>query len=235
MENYTVFTERSNPPAVNEKEILRYAGIKSSAVTEEISALLKECLSQALPLMRYSACYATYPVKAEKGGVDLGFAKARSKDLSAALSGCSRAVVFCATVGAGIDGLISRYGVTSPLKALLFQAIGAERVESLCDGFIDSYGKTLRKCERLKPRFSAGYGDLDLSFQKEIHNALACAKRIGVTLNQSLLMFPTKSVTAIAGITDFTGESADGTGEKCDSCAKTDCAFRRDNEDNRVS
>ena len=38
-----------------------------------------------------------------------------------------------ATVGIGIDRIIAKYGALSPSKALIFQAIGAERIESLCD------------------------------------------------------------------------------------------------------
>lgn len=55
---------------------------------------------------------------------------------------------------------------------------------------------------RLKPRFSAGYGDLPLEVQKDIFRVLDCPRKIGLTLNDSLLMSPTKSVTAIVGIED---------------------------------
>ena len=52
----------------------------------------------------------------------------------------------------------------------------------------------------LTSRFSAGYGDLSLEFQREIFRALDCQKNIGLTLNESLIMSPTKSITAIIGI-----------------------------------
>ena len=52
----------------------------------------------------------------------------------------------------------------------------------------------------IKPRFSAGYGDFPLSAQKEIFGMLDCARQIGLTLNDSLLMSPTKSVTSIVGL-----------------------------------
>ena len=59
------------------------------------------------------------------------------KALSKNLSGCKTAVIFAATVGLMPDRLISRYGVSSPAKALVFDAIGAERIESLCDHFCE--------------------------------------------------------------------------------------------------
>ena len=38
--------------------------------------------------------------------------------------------------------------------------------------------------------------------QKDIFKILDCSKKIGLTLTDSLLMSPTKSVTAIVGIKD---------------------------------
>ena len=82
----------------------------------------------------------------------------------------------------------------------MFQALGAERIESLCDTFCNDMNNELGV--RLKPRFSAGYGDLPLEVQKDIFRVLDCPRKIGLTLNDSLLMSPTKSVTAIVGIED---------------------------------
>ena len=52
----------------------------------------------------------------------------------------------------------------------------------------------------LSARFSAGYGDVPLELQRDIFALLDCPRRIGLTLNESLLMSPSKSVTAIVGI-----------------------------------
>ena len=93
-----------------------------------------------------------------------------------------------------------KYSKISPSKALMFQALGAERIESLCDTFCNDMNNELGV--RLKPRFSAGYGDLPLEVQKDIFRVLDCPRKIGLTLNDSLLMSPTKSVTAIVGIED---------------------------------
>jgi cobalamin-dependent methionine synthase I len=106
------------------------------------------------------------------------------------LDGKDEAVLFAATVGLGVDRLIHRYASVSPVKALLFQAIGAERIETLCEAFCKELG--------LKKRFSPGYADLALETQRGIFAALGCEKRLGISLTDSLLMTPTKSVTAIA-------------------------------------
>ena len=89
-----------------------------------------------------------------------------------------------------------KYSKISPVKALIFQAIGAERIEKLCDVFC----KDIAKERKTKPRFSPGFGDLPLTIQKDIFAALDCGKNIGLSLTDSMLMSPTKSVTAIVGI-----------------------------------
>jgi cobalamin-dependent methionine synthase I len=110
-------------------------------------------------------------------------------------------VVFASTIGIEIDRLIKKYTLLSPTKAVIFQALGAERIECLCDIFngeindiaVGSGGTT-------KPRFSAGYGDLPLEFQREIFNALNPQKHLGLYFTESLVMTPSKSVTAIIGV-----------------------------------
>ena len=187
------FTEHSK------KEIVRYAGAKEC--TPELEQLISLCTEEMDGRLRYSLCYAEFSVSAKGEELDLGFAKVTSKDLAKNLSGCQRILVFAATVGIDVDRLISRYSHTSPSRALVYQAIGAERIEALCDTFckeislsLESEGATTR------PRFSPGYGDLPLSLQRQIFSALDCHTRIGLALGENLLMSPSKSVTAIIGI-----------------------------------
>ena len=52
----------------------------------------------------------------------------------------------------------------------------------------------------LRPRFSPGYGDLPLEFQRDFFRILRPQRRIGVTLTDACLMVPSKSVTALVGI-----------------------------------
>ena len=83
----------------------------------------------------------------------------------------------------------------------MLDALGAERIESLCETFCKELSlKSRAKGACVTPRFSPGYGDLPLTFQKEIFRVLDCPRQIGLSLNESLLMSPSKSVTAIMGI-----------------------------------
>ena len=60
--------------------------------------------------------------------------------------------------------------------------------------------------------------------QKDIFKVLDCERKIGLTLNESLLMSPSKSVTAIVGIA---AKPKKCKANKCDACdISQDCQFR---------
>ena len=194
-----VYKKNYSAPPIDKNEALRYAGVRGDA--PEISALLDECINDAAAHLSYKLCYAYYPISRNESGIDLGFAEVCSDKLSSHLDGCHGLILLAATLGASFDRLISRQSKISPTKALLLDGLGAERIEALCDLFCRDEADALAKSgETLTSRFSAGYGDLPLDLQKSIFAALDCKKNIGLTLNDSLLMSPQKSVTAIIGI-----------------------------------
>ena len=182
-------------PLYNRKEIYRYLGAPKP--DGETVKLVEECLKECNGVCRLSVLHTVSDIRVNGDKIDFDTFSVISSDLSKNLSGCDRAVIFAATVGIGIDRLISKYAVVSPAKAVVFQAFGAERIESLCDMFNEEMRV---KYVGLKPRSSPGYGDLPLETQKDIFSLLGCEKKTGLTLNNNLLMSPSKSVTAIIGI-----------------------------------
>ena len=196
--------ESFSEPPLDRREALRYAGARE--LPPEQAPLFEECVAELLPLLSYKVCWRFFPVAVPTASspsqinceeLDLGFAKVASKSLAANLSGCKKILLFAATVGIAPDRLVAKYGRISPVKALFCQAIGAERIEALCDVFC----KEITSQEGpLRPRFSPGYGDLPLELQSQIFAVLDCNRKIGLSLTGSLLMTPTKSVTAIAGV-----------------------------------
>ena len=190
----TVYTKTYPQMPFNKKEILRYAGVSDNS--RDIEKLIDECILEVQDRLIYKICYSEFDVEIYHNLINLGFMSTTSKDLQKNLRDCKKSVLFGATIGLELDRLIARYGVISPVKALIFQAIGAERIESLCDCF----NCEIKKKYNTTPRFSAGYGDFSIEAQREIFSALDCQRKIGLTLNDSLLMSPSKSVTAIIGV-----------------------------------
>ena len=171
-------------------EICRYAGcpVPDDRETAEIRA----CLAETAGKLSWRVCYTEMPLSWEALPPD-------SLSLEKYLKDCARLIVFAATVGLEPDRRIARYSRISPVKALFFQAIGAAAIESLCDFFCAELAGEYAPAV-LKPRFSPGYGDVPLTLQKDIFTLLDCPRKIGLTLNASMLMSPTKSVTALIGI-----------------------------------
>lgn len=205
----TVITKKYNDLPICEKEILRYAGCKDERA--KISELLSSCLDEVSGKLSYSVCYCELDVTVCDDVCDFGIFSTQSDDLAKGIKGQNKVILFAATVGVEIDRLIKKYSKISPSKALMFQAIGTGQIEALCDAFCNDMG--------VNRRFSPGYGDLSLSIQKNIFDVLNCTKYIGISLNDSLLMSPSKSVTAFA----YSGKPTEN---KCKFCNKTNCTFR---------
>ena len=136
-------------------------------------------------------------------------------------------VIFLVTIGDEIEKIAGE--LTSgkePLQGYLLDRIGSFAVESLAG----SIEKKLRKDysglkKSVSKRYSPGYCDWPIEEQRILAKILDFSK-IGVTLNESCMMQPKKSISAIVAIADkgvFT-ES----GSNCEICERKDCLYRRD-------
>jgi cobalamin-dependent methionine synthase I len=84
--------------------------------------------------------------------------------------------------------------------ALIIDAVASETADAGLD-WIQEFlnGQLARQGRKLTNRYSPGYGDLDLSAQKIIYDALDLEK-IGISITDRFILAPEKSVLAIAGI-----------------------------------
>lgn len=156
-----------------------------------------KCFSLVESAMNVKYCYAKFPVKIQNDrDVDLGFDVFTSKNLAKNLEGCEFAYVLALSLGIGVDRLVARLAVTSKAESFIADAVASAYAEAGADLLSE---KLSESCS-LKPRFSPGYGDLSLSVQPKVLDAVNAEKLVGITLNDSLLMTPCKSITAIQGI-----------------------------------
>lgn len=157
-------------------------------VCEQIDA----CIDDAQTKPAFRVVYAITPVSIRDDTVLLGGLPVKSEKLSEKLSGIKKAVLFCASCGVWFDRKIAASRL-SPSQAVIWDALGTAAIEQLCDDFCDHMNT-------VRPRFSPGYGDLALAFQSDLLNLLQADRNLGIGLTDSLLMAPTKSVTAIAAL-----------------------------------
>ncbi len=123
-----------------------------------------------------------------------------SEKLAHHLEGCHVAYLVCGTLGTGFDALLRRISVKSAADTLVLQAVGTAAIEEWMDAVEDEIRRELAPCETLVSRYSPGYGDFPLEAQRELLGLLDTPRAIGVSLTDTLLMVPSKSVSAVIGV-----------------------------------
>lgn len=182
----------------DKRQTFRFMGCRDDAANGELDRLYRECTELLKKEASFKAVWRKSAVSIEGDTVNLDFGKITSASLCKNLEGCTSAYVFAATAGAGIDRLLLRYERLDPAKAMILSAVGSSFVECWCD----IVNEKIADGKKTRPRFSPGYGGVDLCHQREIFDFLEAEKRLGVTLTDSYFMVPVKSVTAFVGIVE---------------------------------
>lgn len=218
---YKVLTQQLNGlPPVDDREVWRYAGMRIQA-DKTLSQVFRACLDLTKDAFLPKVAYCELP---KDVFFDLVPQAKESKSLP--LASAEKVVLFVATVGVGIDRLITKYTKVAPIKALFFQALGAERIEQTCDVFCANIAQNYAEQGfTLGRRFSPGYGDFSLLAQRNIFKILSPEQKVGVTLTDSLMMSPTKSVSAVIPIMKNCHPSQE---KSCKNCMMQSCAYKRD-------
>lgn len=168
--------------------------------------------------------YAAAPFDMEITGdaVSIAGTAFHSRALAKHLLHCDGVLLFAATLGAGADRLMQRFAAADISMAAVLQAAAAAELEAradeACAALREKYGAPY-----LTGRFSPGYGDLALSANDAILRLTDAPRRIGLSATAQHMLVPTKSITALIGMSK---EERCHTEHKCALCTKTDCVFR---------
>ena len=185
---------------LSRREILRYMRMPAEAAEEGILRLIDECADELVKRAKIRTVCRVMPLKVTEDVVETPAFSARSKALAKNLAGCDEVILMAATLGPDVDRLLRKYTLTSIAKAHCADAVATALIEAVCDDLNeDLRAEFASKGKKLHPRFSPGYGDLPLEFQKELLGVLDAKKKIGLALTYSLMMVPTKSVSALIG------------------------------------
>ena len=149
-----------------------------------------------------------------------------SEQLARNLRSCDQVILFAATLGSAADTVIRRASLLDMSRSVVMQATAAAMIEAYCNEVQAEIREEMRsRGLYLRPRFSPGYGDCPLSLQRDITRMLDTPKQIGLTTTEDNLLVPMKSVTAFIGLSE---NELSCHKQGCESCTKTDCAFRLD-------
>ena len=207
---------------LDRNQIYRHLVMRPEAVDSTIRSLTEACVPGFLAATRPRASWMEVPVSLQETQVDFGVFSVKSNSLARTLRGCDRAILFAATLGAETDRQRRTASVTSPAKALILDAMGTAAIETVCDGLCCRFAAEHPE-RKLRPRFSPGYGDLPLECQRTLLDVLDSQRKAGISLSESLLMVPQKSVSAIVGLGRQGCRENRG---NCEECLQKDCEFR---------
>lgn len=196
---------------IDKNEIFRYLGyplskIKELTETSSEMQMIQESILMMKKNIQPQGVYQKFLITSsekEKSENIIKFADAsiQSKDLSKNLSNCESVIIFAITIGSGADLLIKKYSKINPALASILQATGSMFVESYADKLNELINNEAKQIGyKTHPRFSPGYGDLSLSTQNIFFRLLNCTQKIGLTLMDSFIMAPEKSITAFIGL-----------------------------------
>lgn len=181
-------------------EVLRYLGVKEDPEGAMALAVEGEA-ARLVRAVRPRYVYRLFPLEQGPDGIALqGSGVTLPGSLAASLlAQCGQAALLACTLGAGFEAMLRAVQARDMARAVILDACGSALVEAGCDAAErEIAGRYLGLY--LTDRFSPGYGDLPLEVQEIICSVLDAPKRLGVQVTESLLMNPSKSVTAVIGL-----------------------------------
>jgi len=192
---------------IPEKQIFARLGYKhnKTQIDETTTKQIKEIIEEALVLIEPQGAYIYTKIKEQNKNaitLDCGLT-IQSKQITKLLHYSQYAVLLAATIGPILGEQVKNYISHKNLtQGTILDAIGSE----LADEVANQINTIVKKEAFLKKqettfRYSPGYGDWGLEDQHKISSILD-TQNIGLRVNNSHILVPEKSVTAIFGLTE---------------------------------
>jgi cobalamin-dependent methionine synthase I len=146
------------------------------------------------------------------------------QDIAAHLNGCYACALLAVTLGDGVCRLLRAVQAVDISRAVLLDTMASIVAEQ----YADLAEWELRKGYALKGRyltgrFSPGYGDLPLGLQSDLLSLLNARRMVGLTVSESGILMPRKSITAVLGVADH---PVAGRPPGCEHCEiKAECVL----------
>ncbi len=225
--------EKYKVTSVDRAEVLRYMGYSGQPMTPELDAridgVVERCLGIACPMASWDVfdVAGREPLADGRPAVQLSGTSLQliGKSMEKHMAGASSVAVMAVTVGMGVERELRRLSLTDPVEQVIFDAAGTtavERAADACEASVVAWARERGLYTNF--RFSPGYGDMPLETQPVLLATIDAQRRLGITLSKSLLMTPTKSVTAVIGLFE---EPQPSSHASCKDCLCSDfCRIR---------
>lgn len=217
--------------SIDSTETKRYAGLQKADFSRR---LIDDACTEAQLLIQPRGSWHIYDYDADGQRLYASDSSAivlQGGSIGRHLKSCCKAVIMAATVGEAIEKQVTKYFQEGRYGfSVLLDAAATAAVEQTADAMEKTIrNEVQRQGFAMRWRFSPGYGDWPIRQQTDILR-LAQGEAIGISLTDSMMLLPRKSITAVIGL--YYPAAAPGcTAEDkqkhpCRNCPKTDCPAR---------
>lgn len=208
---------------INISEALRYLGYGENQPDTRMKEILDSCSEELLKVIRPKYVFKIFDLK-ENYVVNGAEFELKGQAIKNHLKNCSKIAMMCVTLSSNVDLLIRRKQIGNMAEAMIIDSMASAAVEQVCDEVEKIIKKEYPDFEYTW-RFGVGYDDFPLELQEQFLNVVNAPKQIGVCVNESFMLTPTKSVTCIIGMGHDLQVSSKKT---CDNCSfKDKCQYRK--------
>jgi hypothetical protein len=212
---------------VRREEIERLLGYREGTIPAHFAGMIDTVLAELPNRCEIRGGYRILDIAGPPGGSDgvvVGgeFLKT-DKIVTGQLRKSEKAIVFVCTIGPGMEAW-SRQQLTEGDSVVghIVDTVASAAVESATDMLHDFIGeRMLEQGWKITNRYSPGYCNWSVSEQHLLFSFLP-ERFCGITLSDSALMVPIKSVSGIIG----TGTAVKYVEYFCDTCGMKDCTYR---------
>ena len=195
------------PFEIDEKRVLRELRIPVKKNLKDLNEKklgeeLKNVIEIAYGLVHGKACYNTFQIKnvfESKVILDKSETLVNSKKMAEILKDCEYCSLFVSTIGPELENHAVEMAKDDQSGSFFLEHVGNWMAEYMAEAVEKRISQGIIKAGFIsKKRYSVGYGDWHVEAQKEILE-ITEARRIGVSISESYLMIPRKSVSALIG------------------------------------
>jgi len=195
------------PFAIDEERVLRemrVAKIKRLDQMEErpLAESIKKAISQGYTLIQGKGIFKALELVSVSGQLEAAEAPGlfAGENMKKLLSGCPRATIMAVTIGPALEDEVARLDKAGQItEAYLLEMVGGMMADYMADRLDERIDREVSRAgfDRTM-RYSPGYGDWPLDRQAPLHKLLG-SERIGISVTDTHIMIPRKSVSAVLG------------------------------------
>lgn len=212
-------------PNIPKPEVKRQLGYQEQTKSNpQIEDLITEAITEAQTIIKPRGNYLRLEnINITKDKVKLGTNQLtfKSQDVADLLANQDQVVILAVTIGSALEEKVEQLFASDQLtKATILDAVGSVAVEEAANKLQEKIEVEAEKIglPSVTMRYSPGYGDLALNVQPQLLK-LVQGQELGIAVNDSFLLIPQKSITALLGL----GRSESQVQPQCDfDCANCD-------------